>query len=236
MSEVKIARFVDIGACKSIFSNKSTFVLRSPEYYRRMYETPEGDKKEGRPDTADGTAEFTRWVCSCWTILKKGSEPTSDEWDIFKEGERNIVAIISTPSKVCEFLNRVLKTGEFEGLPFYPVEHREVTYDKEKVKVDHANIMSVVPFAKDKRFIKENEYRFALKYGRDPYIDSFIFCGGIDYMEKRLVNPKIDEIGKEKQNKAKLRSILSNARAGYGDFYKMREDDIVANPNIIFCI
>jgi hypothetical protein len=74
MEEVKIARFVDIEACKSIFSERSTFVLRSPIYYQRMYETSEGnegDEKEGRPDTANGTAEFTRWVVSCWTILKE---------------------------------------------------------------------------------------------------------------------------------------------------------------------
>ena len=65
MSEVKIARFVGIEACKSIFSEKSTFVLRSPEHYRRLYETNEGgtdkgDRAEGCADTIDGgTAEFT---------------------------------------------------------------------------------------------------------------------------------------------------------------------------------
>jgi len=228
MSEVKIARFVNMEACKSIFSDYSTFVLRSPIYYQRMYETSggeKGDKKEGRPDTANGTAEFTRWVVSCWTILK-GSEPTRDEWEIFKENERNIVAIVSTPSKVCEFLNRVLNTSEYKGLPFDPVEYRKVDYDKEKVHVDIArgNVISVVPFAKDKRFIKENEYRFALKYGRDPYIDSFIFCGGINYMEKCFANTRMCE-----QDKYTLLSILSEAMAGYGDFKGKNLGEIITN-------
>ena len=236
-SEVKIARFVGIEACKSIFSEHSTFVLRSPIYYQRLYETSggdKGDKKEGRPDTAKGTSEFERWVVSCWTILK-GNEPSDEEWDIFKKNEQNIVAIISTPSKVCQFLNRILETGENKGLPFYPVEHRGVDYDKTKVDVDHLNFTSVVPFAKDERFIKENEYRFALIYGWGPaLIDSFIFCGGIDYMEPCFVNPKIDEIGKEKQNKARLRSIVSNAMAGYGDFRGKKMHEIIANADIFF--
>ena len=84
MSEIKIARFVGIEACKSIFSEKSTFVLRSSEHYRRLYETNEGgtdkgDRAEGCADTIDGgTAEFTGWIASCWTILDK-DEPTSNE-------------------------------------------------------------------------------------------------------------------------------------------------------------
>jgi len=115
MSEAKIARFVGLEACKSIFSENSTFVLRSPEHYRRLYETTEGgnakgDRDEGCADTVDGgTAEFTGFVDSCWTMLK-GSEPTRNEWDIFKENEQNIVAIVSTPSKVCEFLNKAIET------------------------------------------------------------------------------------------------------------------------------
>ena len=235
MSEVKIARFVGIEACESIFSEKSTFVLRSPEHYRRLYETTEGgnargDRDEGCAKAADGgTAEFTRWVASCWTKLK-GSEPTSDEWDIFKENDQNIVAILSTPIKVSEFLNRVLETGESKGLPFYPVEHREVEYEQEKVHVDHTNITSVVPFAKGKSFIKQNEYRFILKYGWGPHlIDSFIFCGGIAYMEKCLANPDIS-----KEQKEALRLIIMKARAGYGDFDDKNMDDIIANADILF--
>jgi len=225
MSEVKIARFVDIEACKSIFSDKSTFVLRSPVHYQRLYETSggaKGDIKEGRPDTDSGTSEFMRWVVSCWTLLGR-REPTSEEWDIFKEDERNIVAIVSTPSRVCKFLNRVFMTGE-KPL-FWQVEHREVEYDKEKVHVDHTNITDVVPFAKDKRFEKEHEYRFVLKYGWGPHlIDSFIFCGGVDYMEPSFANPRMCE-----QDKKMLLSILSEAMAGYGDFKGKSLGDIISN-------
>ncbi len=235
MSEVKIARFVGIEACKSIFSEKSTFVLRSPEHYRRLYETNEGrtgkgDRAEGCADTIDGgTAEFTGWVASCWTKLK-GSEPTSDEWDIFKENDQNIVAIVSTPSKVCEFLDKALETNKERTkcrFPFYPVKHEEVNY--EKVHVDHTNIIDVVPFTKRKQFKGQNEYRFVLKYSWPHLIDSFIFCGGIDYMKKCIANPEM-----YKEQKDELRLIIMTAMAGYGDFEDKEMGDIIANVDDIF--
>ena len=238
MSTEQIAGFVGIEACKSIFSEKSTFVLRSPEHYRRLYETSEGgnaigDRDEGCAKKSDGgTAEFTRWVASCWTVLK-GSEPTCEEWDIFKENDYNIVAIVSTPSKVCEFLNSVLEPGERKGFPFYPMEHREVEYEQGKVHVDRTNITSVVPFAKGKSFIKQNEYRFVLTYGWGPQlIDSFIFCGGVDYMEKCFVNPEMSE--EYKKYRERLLLIISNAQAGYGDFTYKEMGDIIANADILF--
>lgn len=229
MSDFKIARFVDIQACKSIFSERSTFVLRSPIYYQRLYETSYGeggDKKEGRPDTANGTAEFTRWLVSCWTILK-GIEPSAEEWDIFKDKNQNIVAIISTPKRVREFLERTLKIGQNNRLPFYSVDCHEVEYDKENVHIDHTNIIDDVPFVKDKQFINENEYRFVLKYGIQTYIDSFIFCSGIDYMEKCFINPNND-----KKTMAKLLSIISNATSGYFDF--CNNQNIIANSDILW--
>lgn len=234
MSEVKIVRFVDIYACESIFSENSTFVLRSPEHYRRLYETTngkKGDRNEGRAYTANGgTHEFTGFVISCWTKLKK-TEPTPDEWNIFKENKQNIVAIV-TPIKVCEFLNKKLETEKVRTkrrLPFWPVEHKEVDYDPPK-EVDRNNIIDVVPFTKDKKFINEEEYRFVLKYARYPcLIDSFIFCGGIDYMEPSFVNPKIEE-----KDKNTLRLILMKAMAGYGDFTGKKMEDIIANVGVLF--
>lgn len=235
MPEVKIARFVGIEACKSIFSEKSTFVLRSPEHYRRLYEinegeTNKGDRAEGCADTTDGgTAEFTGWVASCWTKLK-GNEPTSDEWDIFKENDQNVVAIVSTPRKVCEFLDKSLETDEEykrRRFPFYSVEHREVMY--ERVHVDHTNICDIVPFTKKLPYAKQKEYRFVLTYGFPNLIDSLIFCGGIGYMEKCFVNSKISNKQKEK-----LRLILMEAMAGYGDFSGKKMGEIIANVDDIF--
>jgi len=236
MSEVKIARFVDIEACKSIFSEHSTFVLRSPEHYRRSYETTsgeKGDRNEGCAHTVGGgTAEFTGFVVSCWTKLK-GTEPTHDEWDIFKKNEQNIVAIISTPSKVCEFLNSVLETNKERKnrrFPFWPVEHKEVDYDPPN-NVDHTNITDVVPFVKDKKFVNQQEYRFILKYAQHPHlIDSYIFCGGIDYMEKCFANPGMTK----KEDKERLQLILMNAMCGYGDFTDKKMGDIIANADILF--
>lgn len=235
MSEVKIARFVGIEACKSIFSENSMFVLRSPEHYRRLYETNEGgnakgDRDEGCAETVDGgTAEFTSFVVSCWSMLK-GTAPTRDEWNIFKENHQNIVAIISTPSLVCEFLNRVLETDKERTkrrFPFWPVEHRQV--DCTKQHVDHTNITDVVPFSKGLQFAKQNEYRFVLKYAWPHLIDSFIFCGGVDYMEKCFANPEMC-----KEQKEKLRLIIMKAMAGYGDFSGKKMGEILANADILF--
>jgi len=235
MPEIKIARFVDIRACKSIFSEKSTFVLRSPEHYKRLYETTggkEGDRNEGCAHIAGGrTPEFTGFVCSCWTMLK-GSEPTHDEWNIFKEDEWNIVAIVSTPSKVSEFLNKTLETNEECGerrFPFEPVEHNEVDY-KSPNHVDHTNIWDIVPFSKGEQFREESEYRFVLKYSEYSHvIDSYIFCGGIDYMEKCFVNPEIS-----KEEKEKLHLVILIAMCGYGDFTNKEMSDIIANADILF--
>ena len=235
MSEVKIARFVGIEACKSIFSEKSTFVLRSPEHYRRLYETNEGetdkgDGAEGSADTIDGgTAEFTAWIASCWAILDK-DKPTSDEWDIFKENDQNIVAIVSTPSKVSEFLDKALETDKKNTnrrYPFHPVEHKGVSYEKEHV--DYTNIADIVPFTKRKQFTKQKEYRFILTYAWPNLIDSFIFCGGIDYMGKCFANPDMC-----KEHKEELRLIIMKAMAGYGDFTDKKMADIIANVDDMF--
>ncbi|MBN1393140.1 MAG: hypothetical protein JW947_10105 [Sedimentisphaerales bacterium] len=239
MSEIKIARFVDIEACKSIFSEKSTFVLRSPEHYRRLYETTDGekgDRNEGYAHTVDGgTAEFTGFVVSCWTKIK-GTEPTTDEWDIFKGNEQNIVAIISTPSKVSEFLDKVLETNkerEDRRFPFWPVEHKEVDYDPPN-NINHTNITDVVPFVKDKKFVNQKEYRFVLKYAQYPcMIDSYIFCGGVDYIEKCFVNPEISR-EENKKKKDELQQIIQRAGSGYWDFYNKRPNQIIANIDILF--
>ena len=231
MSEVKIARFVGIEACKSIFSENSTFVLRSPEHYRRLYETNEGEDTRGDRDegcaekVGGGRIEVTSFVFSCWTKLEE-DKPTSDEWDIFKKNDQNIVAIISTPSKVCEFLDKALETdteGANRRFPFYPVKHDKVRYGK--VHLDRY----VVPFTKGTQFTKQEEYRFILEYGRPPVIDSFIFCGGIDYMEKCFANPDMC-----KEQKEKLKDIIGDARACYGDFWDKELGEIIANADILF--
>jgi hypothetical protein len=199
-----------------------------------LYEISEGednigDRDEGSADTLDGgTAEFKGFVTSCWTKLK-GSKPTCDEWDIFKEDNRNVLAIVSSPSKVCAFLNKVLETDRERTkrkFPFHPVKHEEVKY--ETVHIDHTNIADVVPFRKKAKFIKEQEYRFVLTYAHPDLIDTFIFCGGIDYMETCFVNPNIC-----KKQKEELRLIIMRAMAGYGNFCGKTMPDIIANPEVL---
>ena len=235
MSEIKIARFVGIEACKSIFSDKSTFVLRSPEHYIRWYETNEGetdkgDKDEGSADTNDnGTASDGKpWVMSCWTILDE-DEPTSDEWEIFKEKDQNIVAIVSTPSKVCKFLDKVFETDKEHTkrkFPFYSLEHDKVTYGK---PIDPAQIVDDVPFQKKRKFTKQKEYRFVLRCKFPNIIDSLIFCRGIDYMEQCFVNPTMC-----KEQKKELQTIIRTAMDGYGDFDGKTMPDIIANADVLF--
>ncbi|MCK5114728.1 MAG: hypothetical protein KAR11_08210 [Phycisphaerae bacterium] len=236
MSEIKIARFVGIAACKNIFSDKSTFVLRSPEHYERLYEISEGndgkgDRSEGGVQTCDGgTANFKSFVASCWTRLE-GNKPTSDEWDIFKKGDQNIVAIISSPSKICEFLDNVLETKK-EKYSFYQVKHENVDYDGVQERIDDTSIREIVPFHKENKFSHQKEYRFILRYASSNkinLIDTFIFCGGIDYMETCFVNPNICE-----EQKQKLQDIIQMARAGYGDFFNKTEREIITNAEVLF--
>ena len=196
-----------------------------------MYEgrTAIGDINEGSANTTDGgTGGYKDWVMSCWTILKE-DEPTSDEWNIFKKDYQNIVAIVSTPSKVCKFLDKALETNNERSnrrFPFHQVDHKRVTYEKEHV--DHTNIPDV-SFMKGVQFTKQKEYRFVLTYGWPNLIDSFIFCGGIDYMEKCFANPKM-----RKENKEELRLTLMKARCGYGDFEDKEMGNIIANVEVLF--
>jgi hypothetical protein len=235
MSEVnKIVRFVGIEACKSIFSDKSTFVLRSPEHYIRWCETNEGetdkgDRNEGSANTTDGgTGENKDWVISCWTILEK-DKPTSDEWNIFKKDDQNIVAIISTPSKVCKFLEKTFETDMKQTkrkFPFNSVEHGKVIYGK---PIDPAKIIDAVPFNKDVQFKKQKEYRFVLECYFPNIIDSLIFCRGIDYMEQCFVNPKM-----RREQKEELKPIILYPGDGYGDFKDKQMDKIIANFNDLY--
>jgi hypothetical protein len=166
---------------------------------------------------------------SCWTKLKR-SEPTADEWNIFKKNDQNIIAIISTPSLVSDFLNKSLETNkerEKRRFPFLPVKHREVNYGK--VRVDKTNIADVVPFTKGEQFSGEQEYRFALIYLWPLLIDSFIFGGGVGYMEKCFINP-----GMSKECKEMLRLIIMRAQSGYGNFSDKKMSDIITNADILF--
>ena len=234
MSEVKIARFVGIEACKSIFSDKSTFVLRSPEHYRRLYyiyegRTAIGDKNEGSANTTDnGTHDYKDWVTSCWTILKEG-QPTSNEWNIFKKDDQNIVAIISTPSKVCKFLEKTFETDKKQTkrkFPFYSVEHEEVKYGN---KIDPSKGIDAGPFNKDKQFEEQNEYRFVLRCYFPNITDSLIFCSGIDYMEPFFVNPKMRE-----DQKKELQTIMWALKGSDGDFDGKNMNNFIANIDDLF--
>ena len=220
---MRIARFVNMEACGSIFSDYSTFVLRSSEYYRRReYETGRGDERELEVRcTNGGTAKSGHFVLSCWTKLDR-DEPTREEWNIFPD---SVVAIVSTPSKVCTLLERVfeMEDGKMQNrrrFPFTSVVHKTVTYiDEVAEEITSDNIMDITVFTKRKKFTNQKEYRFALPYSIMPHmIDSYIFAKTPDdYMEKCFANPEI-----KKEDKESLRQNLENAMCGYGHFTNLR--------------
>ena len=235
---MKIARFVDLPACKSIFSHRSTFVLRSAEHYRRQ-ETDRGDAEELRVIEVDGgSAEMNSFALSCWTILD-GDEPTEDEWKMFPDCA---VAIISTPEKVTAYLTTAFeiqpRTSRDSAVgrrhPFSYILHGEVLYaDAVPGPITFDNIVAKTVFTKRKRFENQKEYRFALPFNLEPHaIDTYVFTKQPDYMEKCFASPEIRRFPKEKATQ--LLRIIGEASADYGHFHRKKLDEIIANADDLF--
>jgi len=224
--DIKIARFIDIDACKQVFSESySTFLLRSHKYYWHIEDTAKQDKTEFQVQGENGTMETGYALLNCWTILD-GDEPSDEEWKIFKK-DSPVVAIVSSPKKVCDFLYATLNIKRENGRshPFFRIERKEVDY-KEKVK-GKATIQDAI-FTKDKKFEEEKEYRFAVFYSAMFHeINTYIFHAQNpdEYMGKCYFNPSSS--GAE----ALLNTILS-ATAGYGPFDRKKLCDIIANSDI----
>ncbi len=226
MSETKIARFVDEDACKSIFSDKPTFVLRSFEYYRNLIEERgeecgeerRCDSKEGECDlVGGGTAATYHWLISCWTRLE-GDEPTKEQWCQFPD---SVVAIISTPEKVSSFLEKAFDINQGrlpcqQRFPFMHVEHEEVEYVDEVQEVNFENIIDKTVFTKREKFDGQKEYRFALPYSATVAhsIDSYIFATyKVDYVDTLLPDPQMSE----ERNK-ELQELWWQTKSDYAPF------------------
>ena len=230
MSEVRIARFVDMEACRSIFSDYSTFVLRSSEYYKRHHETDRGDEHELEVRCAGGGgAESSGFVLSCWTRLKS-DEPARDEWRIFPD---SVVAIVSTPKRVSTFLARTFEIKKAtRRYPFMFLKHKAVRYaDEVAGKITPRNIMDKTVFTKRSKFSKQREYRFALAYSIVPHlIDSYILAlTSDDYLERCFANPEMCD-----EQKGTLLEILLWATADCGLFCSKKLDEIIANADTLF--
>jgi hypothetical protein len=243
IADLKIARFVDREACKNIFSDYSTFVLRSAEYYKRLYETnrnknhddmKRGDEHELEVRCASGGgAEVSGFVLSCWTMLR-GDEPTHDEWCIFQD---SVVAIISTPKRVSMFLERMfeIKNGKMQGAPRSPfmfLKHKHVHYaDEVAEKITPDNIMDITVFTKLSKFDKQGEYRFALAYSTVTHlIDTYILgLTSDDYMKRCFANPEMCD-----EQKETLRMILLRAMGGNGLFGDKKLCEIITNVDTLY--
>ncbi len=163
MSEMKIARFVDLGACKSIFSEHSTFVLRSFEHYRTLEDKTrrDGNEATSKHRGGGGSQVGDCFVLSCWTMLD-GDVPKPEEWGIC---EGSCLAIVSTPNKVCAFLEKAFeiddenRTVNERRFPFLSVEHKKVTYADKIDRPTRMALMDKVVFNKDSKFEYQKEYR-----------------------------------------------------------------------------
>ena len=229
--DIKIARFIDINACKQVFCESySTFLIRSHKYYWHIEDTDKQDKTEFQVQGENGTTETGYALLSCWTILK-GDKPTEEEWKIF-EKDSPVVAIISSPQKVYNYLHSKLDIERKNGrtYPFFRIEKDEVRYiDKRKEKLKGIPTISDAIFTKDIRFISESEYRFAIFYSAVFHeINTYIFHtqDPYDYIDKCYFD----------QNSTKtiadeLLIIILSATAGYGPFYGKEPFEIIENIN-----
>jgi len=236
---VRIARFVDLAACGSIFSDESTFVLRSEIYYRRHYETQHGDAQELQRECPGHSAEFSSVLLSCWTILD-GKEPTEAEWGLF---DNSVVALISTPAKVSKFLKNAFELGDTEQpesrrLPFLLLEHKAVCYNNRLVEITAENIWNETVFVKRPEFRDQKEYRFALPFsgGLPHHIEAYIFSRDpFKYLETCYANPAMSEESEEsEEQRGTLLHILLKATGGYGHFQNKKIADFFGNPEIVF--
>jgi len=226
--DIKIARFIDINACKQVFSETySTFLIRSHKYYWHIEDTDKQDRTEFQVPGENGTMETGYALLSCWTILKKGDEPTEKEWKIF-EKDSPVVAIVSSPQKVYSFLYKTLNIKRKNGRihPFFYIEHNPVNHiDKKIEKLRGTPTISDAIFTKDNKFIKENEYRFAVYYSATFHeINTYIFHAQnpYDYMDKCHFNPS-----STKENASELLETLWSD--DYGPFEEKNPCDIIAN-------
>ncbi len=202
----------------------------------RKKHSSRGDESEPEVQLAGGgSAEAPGFVLSCWTMLG-GDKPTPKEWEIFPD---SAVAIISTPDKVCKFLEKAFRTGEVKGpcrprYPFICVNHKAVTYaDEVAEEITPESIMDIVPFTKRLGFKKEKEYRFAVAYSPAPhFLDTYIFIAmhSDDYMDTCFVNPAMCT-----QDKNELHSVLVTAMCGYGSFEGKSLSEIIANADVVLC-
>jgi len=225
---IKIARFIDMDACKEVFSEDySTFLLCSHKCYE--------DKEELRVyDRKGSTLETDFVLLSCWTILD-GDEPTEEEWEIFEKDlpeKSPVVAIISSPQKVYNLLYKTLNIKRKNGRshPFFDIKHDRVKYypDKKKPK-GKLTILDAI-FSKDKKkFEKEKEYRFGVHFSAAFHeIITYIFNvpNPCNYIDKYYFNPnnklKAEEL-------SKLFCILQMS----GDFYKRPLWNLLANKDVL---
>jgi len=191
MDDFKIVRFVDLKACKRIFSEDSTFVLGSHKHYRYI-EGIKQDTKEGIIKIKNIHANSPcNCLISCWTRLETG-KLTEDDWNIFTTNEdKPMLAFVSTPKKVEDFLKCTLdiKSGNL----FFLIDKGKVIYYTQDTKLPDDKHFWKLGFYKKQEFCNEREYRFVLVYTTFHHsIDfyTFITHNPECYYDEIFYNPK----------------------------------------------
>lgn len=164
-----IARFLSAeDTLKYILADDSTFCLNSTAYYRTL-ENKKGCVKDRAENEAYFEEESTTYetneaLISCWTKLI-GDRPNKADWDYWQQYNR-VIAIVSTVEKISGFLQSDLTMKELckKGVLFdfdMDKDHKEVSYYEKKRPADFDELK--VYFCKRNEFVKQNEYRFALR-------------------------------------------------------------------------
>jgi len=232
----KIARFIDINACKQVFSESySTFLIRSHKYYWHIENTDKQDRHEFQVQGEKCTMEAGSGLLSCWTILDD-DKPTDEEWKIFVK-DSPAVAIVSRPTKVYDFLYKILDIESTNGrtYPFFRIINNKVNYnDKIKDKDKRKNKPTIYDaiFTKDEKFKDEKEYRFVVLYRHMIHeINTYILHvqDPYEYVESFYFNPHINS---KKANE--LHIIINSAISNSGPLHGKKLCEIIANSDDLF--
>ncbi len=197
---IKIGRFLslrDAGLLFDVHAN-NTFCLCTQHYYYQLWKDGDherGDENESRADFQNGSHKIVQLAncsfISCWSVIDNESNL---RWDIFNF--KPDVVIISDNSAVGKFLQT-----HFE----HQLKARAFNFQEGRVQYHDGTEPSgfnldQVAFMKNKKYERQNEYRFILKYlPPSPIFQKIVFYIGFPgtgnseshFATKIIFNPRL---------------------------------------------